>query len=226
MKGTLVNVAAIAIGSVAGLLLQKGIEEKYQKIVLQALGLAVLVIGFQMAQKSLNILIVILSLAIGALLGEWLDLDGKLNQFGAKLGAKFSGGDAGRFSEGFVTASLMYCVGAMAIVGALQDGLTGDSSTLYAKSLLDGVSSVVFSSTLGIGVLFSAASVFVYQGAITLMASAVSSWLSPEMIAEMTATGGVLIIAISINMLEITKIKIASLLPAILIALFIARFWV
>ena len=226
MKGTLVNVAAIAIGSVAGLLLQKGIEEKYQKIVLQALGLAVLVIGFQMAQKSLNILIVILSLAIGALLGEWLDLDGKLNQFGAKLGAKFSGGDAGRFSEGFVTASLMYCVGAMAIVGALQDGLTGDSSTLYAKSLLDGVSSVVFSSTLGIGVLFSAASVFVYQGAITLMASAVSSCLSPEMIAEMTATGGVLIIAISINMLEITKIKIASLLPAILIALFIARFWV
>ncbi len=226
MKGTLVNVAAIAIGSVAGLLLQKGIEEKYQKIVLQALGLAVLVIGFQMAEKSLNILIVILSLAIGALIGEWLDLDGKLNQFGAQLGAKFSSGDAGRFSEGFVTASLMYCVGAMAIVGALQDGLTGDSSTLYAKSLLDGVSSVVFSSTLGIGVLFSAASVFVYQGAITLMASVVSSWLSTEMIAEMTATGGVLIIAISINMLEITKIKIASLLPAILIALFIARFWV
>ena len=226
MKGTLVNVAAIAIGSVAGLLLQKGIEEKYQKIVLQALGLAVLVIGFQMAEKSLNILIVILSLAIGALIGEWLDLDGKLNQFGAQLGAKFSSGDAGRFSEGFVTASLMYCVGAMAIVGALQDGLTGDSSTLYAKSLLDGVSSVVFSSTLGIGVLFSAASVFVYQGAITLMASVVSSWLSNEMIAEMTATGGVLIIAISINMLEITKIKIASLLPAILIALFIARFWV
>ena len=226
MKGTLVNVAAIAVGSLVGLLLQKGIEEKYQKIVLQALGLAVLVIGFQMAQKSLNILIVILSLAIGALIGEWLDLDGKLNQFGAKLGAKFSGGDAGRFSEGFVTASLMYCVGAMAIVGALQDGLTGDSSTLYAKSLLDGVSSVVFSSTLGIGVLFSAASVFVYQGAITLMASVVSSWLSPEMIAEMTATGGVLIIAISVNMLEITKIKIASLLPAILIALLIARFWV
>ena len=226
MKGTLVNVAAIAIGSVAGLLLQKGIEEKYQKIVLQALGLAVLVIGFQMAEKSLNILIVILSLAIGALIGEWLDLDGKLNQFGAQLGAKFSSGDAGRFSEGFVTASLMYCVGAMAIVGALQDGLTGDSSTLYAKSLLDGVSSVVFSSTLGIGVLFSAASVFVYQGAITLMASVVSSWLSNEMIAEMTATGGVLIIAISINMLEITKIKIASLLPAILIALLIARFWV
>lgn len=226
MKGTLVNVAAIAIGSVAGLLLQKGIEEKYQKIVLQALGLAVLVIGFQMAEKSLNILIVILSLAIGALIGEWLDLDGKLNQFGAQLGAKFSSGDAGRFSEGFVTASLMYCVGAMAIVGALQDGLTGDSSTLYAKSLLDGVSSVVFSSTLGIGVLFSAASVFVYQGAITLMASVVSSWLSTEMIAEMTATGGVLIIAISINMLEITKIKIASLLPAILIALLIARFWV
>ena len=226
MKGTLVNVAAITIGSVVGLLLQKGIEEKYQKIVLQALGLAVLVIGFQMAEKSLNILIVILSLAIGALIGEYLDLDGKLNRFGGKLGAKFANGDAGRFSEGFVTASLMYCVGAMAIVGALQDGLTGDSSTLYAKSLLDGVSSVVFSSTLGIGVLFSAASVFIYQGVITLMASAVSAWLSPEMIAEMTATGGILIIAISINMLEIAKIKIASLLPAILIALLIARFWV
>ena len=226
MKGTLVNVAAIAAGSIVGLLLHKGIEERYQKIVLQALGLTVLVIGFQMAGKSLNILIVILSLAIGALIGEWLDLDGKLNQFGAKLGAKFSGGDADRFSEGFVTASLMYCVGAMAIVGALQDGLTGDSSTLYAKSLLDGVSSVVFSSTLGIGVLFSTVSVLAYQGAITLLAAVVSSWLSPAMIAEMTATGGVLIIAISLNMLEIVKIKIASLLPSILIALIIARFWV
>ena len=226
MKGTLVNTAAIAAGSIAGLLLQKGVAERYQKIVLQSLALAVIVIGVQMAGKSLNFLIVILSLAGGSLLGEWLDLDGRLNQLGDFLGGKLSRGSADRFSEGFVTASLMYCVGAMAIVGSLQDGLSGDSATLYAKSLLDGVSAVVFASTLGIGVLFSALSVLLYQGAITLLASVVSPWLSPAMIAELTAVGGVLIIAIGVNMLGVTKIKVASLLPAIVMALLIARLWI
>ena len=225
MKGTLVNSAAILVGAASGLLLQKGVAVRYQKSIMQALALSVLVIGFQMAGKSQNILIVILSLAIGTLLGEWLDLDGRINQFGVKLGERFAGGDADRFGDGFVTASLMYCVGAMAIVGALQDGLTGDSSTLYAKSLLDGTSAIVFASALGSGVLFSAISVFVYQGTITLLASVVSDWLSPAMIAEMTAVGGVLIIAIALNMLEIVKIRVACLLPSIIMALVLARFW-
>ena len=225
MKGTLVNSAAILVGAASGLLLQKGVAVRYQKSIMQALALSVLVIGFQMAGKSQNILIVILSLAIGTLLGEWLNLDGRINQFGVELGERFAGGDADRFGDGFVTASLMYCVGAMAIVGALQDGLTGDSSTLYAKSLLDGTSAIVFASALGSGVLFYAISVFVYQGTITLLASVVSDWLSPAMIAEMTAVGGILIIAIALNMLEIVKIRVACLLPSIIMALVLARFW-
>lgn len=226
MKGTLVNTAAIAGGSLLGLFLQKGVSERYQKIVMQSLALAVLVIGFQMAGKSINFLIVILSLAGGSLVGEWLELDERLNRLGTLLGKQLSVGSAARFSEGFVTASLVYCVGAMAIVGALQDGLTGDSATLYAKSLLDGVSAVVFASTLGVGVLFSAVSVLLYQGAITLLASVVSPWLSPAMIAELTGTGGVLIIAIGVNMLGVTKIKVASLLPAIVAAAVLAHIWV
>ncbi len=226
MKGTLVNAAAIAGGSLLGLLLQKGASERYQTIIMQALSLAVLVIGFQMAGKSSNFLIVILSLAIGAVLGEWLELDERLNQLGNWLGEKISSGNATRFSEGFVTASLVYCVGAMAIVGSLQEGLTGNSATLYAKSLLDGVGAVVFASTLGAGVLFSSVSVLLYQGTITLLASVVSPWLSQAMIAELTGTGGVLIIAIGVNMLGVAKIKVASLLPAILVAVMIAYAWV
>lgn len=214
MKGTIVNALVVLTGSVAGVILRQGIPEKYQQTVMQGLGLAVGLIGLDMALKTQNILIVIVSLILGGLCGEAIDIDQGLSRLGAwltqKLGSKY--GDAG---EGFVTASLVYCVGAMAVVGSIQDGLTGDASILYAKSMLDGVSSVVFASTMGIGVALSSVSIFLYQGAITILAGAFSSVLSEAVIREMSAVGGVLILGISLLMLEIKRIKIANLLPAI-----------
>ncbi|QJW46711.1 DUF554 domain-containing protein [bacterium BFN5] len=224
MKGTLVNAAAVLSGSVVGLLLKQGMPERYQHTIMQGLALAVGVIGLQMAFKTQNMLIVILSIVMGAIIGEALNLDVLLTKFGNWLTAKL-GSQYGNVGEGFVTASLVYCVGAMAVVGSIQDGLTGDASTLYAKSMLDGVSAVVFASTLGIGVALSSISVIVYQGSITLLAGAFSSLLTEQIITELTAVGGVLIIAISILMLEVKKIKVANLLPAIPAAVIITALW-
>lgn len=228
MKGTLVNVAAVVVGSGLGLVLKRGIPEKYQNTIMHGMALAVGVIGLQMAFKTENILIVILGLAAGAIIGEALNIDGGLNQVGDWLSDKLGGkGKPGQsnIGHGFVTASLVYCIGAMAVVGAIQDGLTGDTSTLYAKSLLDGITSVVFASSMGIGVTFSSLSILVYQGSITLLAGFFSSVLSDRVITELTATGGILIVGVSILMLEIKKIKLANLLPAIPAAAAIAYFW-
>lgn len=224
MKGTLVNAAAILSGSVVGLLLKRGMPERYQHTIMQGLALAVGVIGLQMAFKTQNMLIVILSIVIGAIIGEALNIDDLLTKLGNWLTAKL-GSQYGNVGEGFVTASLVYCVGAMAVVGSIQDGLTGDASTLYAKSMLDGVSAVVFASTLGIGVALSSVSVIAYQGTITLLAGAFSTLLTEQIITELTAVGGVLIIGISILMLDVKKIKVANLLPAIPAAVVITALW-
>jgi hypothetical protein len=224
MKGTLVNAATVVVGSLTGLALRSGIPEKYQQTVMHGLALSVGLIGLQMAFKTQNILIVIISVIIGALIGEALDIDKGLSTLGGwitiKLGARY--GDVG---QGFVTASLVYCVGAMAILGSIQDGLTGDATTLYAKAMLDGISSVVFASTLGIGVLLSSLSILIYQGSITLLAGVFSTVLSENVIREMTAVGGLLLLGISMMMLEIKTIKVANLLPAIPAAAIIAAFW-
>lgn len=224
MKGTLVNAAAIAGGSLLGLWIKQGIPEKYQQTVMQGLGLTTLIIGVQMAFKSQNILIVILSLVIGGLFGEWLAIDRRLQAFGEWLTTRL-GSRHGNAGDGFITASLVYCVGAMAIVGPIQDGLTGDAATLYAKSMLDGVSAVVFASTMGIGVALSAISVLLYQGAITLLAGQASGLFSEAVVREMTAVGGTLILAIALLILEIKKINVANLLPAIPAAAVIALLW-
>ncbi|MEG6584422.1 DUF554 domain-containing protein [Dendrosporobacter sp. 1207_IL3150] len=224
MKGTLVNSAAVLAGSAVGLLLKSGLPVRYQQTIMQGLALAVGIIGLQMAFKTQNILIVILSLVMGAVIGELIDIDSLLNRIGNWLTVKL-GTTYGNVGEGFVTASLVYCVGAMAVVGSIQDGLTGDSSTLYAKSMLDGISAIVFASTLGIGVALSSVSIFLYQGTITLLAGTFTTLLSTAMITELTATGGILIIAISILMLEIKKIKVANLLPAIPAAAIITALW-
>lgn len=211
------NVAGIIGGSFIGLLLKKNVPVKYQQTVMQGLALSVGLIGLQMALKTENILVIIISIVIGGVIGEFLDIDKYLNHIGewltARMGKKY--GNAG---EGFITGSLVFCVGAMAIVGSIQDGLTGDASTLYAKAMLDTVASVVFASGMGIGVALSSISVLVYQGAITLLASCLSSYISDGMIKEMTAVGGLLIIGISLLMLEIKTIKVANLLPAVPIA--------
>ncbi|WP_371365032.1 putative membrane protein YdfK [Sporomusa rhizae] len=228
MKGTLVNAAAVLVGSGVGLVLKSGIPEKYQNTIMHGMALAVGAIGLQMAFKTQNILVVILGIAIGAIIGEALNIDGGLNRIGLWLSNKMGGQTEDRknnIGRAFVTTSLIYCIGAMAVVGAIQDGIAGDTSTLYAKSLLDGITSVVFTSSMGLGVAFSSISILLYQGSITLLAGFFSTVLSNKVIAELTATGGILIIGVSILMLEIKQIKLANLLPAIPAAAVIAYFW-
>ena len=224
MKGTLVNAAVVLLGSGVGLALRSGFAERYQKTVMQGLGLAVLIIGLEMALKTKNVLIVILSLVLGGLAGEWCNIDDKLNKFGAWLSEQTKGkyGDIG---QGFVAASLIYCVGAMAIVGAIQDGLAGDATTLYAKSMLDGISSIVLTSALGAGVALSSVSILIYQGSVSLLASQLSPLLGEAVIREMTSVGGVLIVGIALSMLEIKSVKVANLLPAIFFAAVTATYW-
>lgn len=221
MKGTIANTVAVVLGTSLGLLLQKGIPERFKTTIMQGLSLAIFLIGVQMALKTGNILIVIGSLVIGGLIGEALKLDRMLEKMGQWFEKRLST-STGSISEGFVTSSLVYCVGSMAVVGAIQDGLTGNAEVLYAKSMLDGIASVIFSSTLGFGVMLSAVSVFIYQGTITLLAGYAGTLMTPAAIAEMTATGGLLIVAIAANMLEVVAIKVVNLLPAVFVSIILA----
>ncbi len=214
LLGTIVNTLSIIVGSLIGLLFKGNIPEKYSKTIMHAIGLAVVLIGIKAAIQTDAILMVIISLAVGSFIGELIRIEDRLEQFGNWIGRRLSGDSAG-ISKGFVTASLLYCVGAMAIVGSLESGLTGNHQTLFAKSILDGIGSIIFASTLGIGVLFSAISVFVYQGLITMTASWIKPLLLPEVVSQMSAVGGLLIFAIGISLLEIKKIKIGNMLPAI-----------
>jgi uncharacterized protein len=218
MLGTIVNTIAILLGGILGLLFRKGISDRFKTTVMQSLGLAVFMIGLAGALRSENILLLIFSMVVGSLIGEALKVEDNLNRLGKWIETK-SGQGEGQVARGFVAASLIFCVGAMAIVGALESGLTGNHEILYAKSLLDGVSSIIFASTLGIGVLFSAASVFVYQGAITLAAGALASVLLDAVILEMAAIGGLLIMGIATNILEFKRIPVGNMLPAIFIPL-------
>ncbi len=217
MKGTIVNCVTIAVGCGLGLLLKSKISPKYQETIMQGLGLSVLLIGLTMAIKTQNVLIVTISMIIGAVIGELIDIDGKLNRAGEGLSARFQS-SGGMIGKAFVTSSLVYCIGAMAIIGALQDGLTGDASTLYAKAMLDGTAAVIFTATLGIGVILSIIPVLIYQGSITLLATWLAPLLTDAVICEVTAVGGLLIVGIGLSLLKICQIKIANLLPSVLVA--------
>ena len=218
--GTLVNGILIVVGTLLGKLFTR-ISEEMKNAVLKIIGLAVIVLGLQMGFKSENYLIVILSLVFGTVIGEFLDLEGKLNKLGLWLESKIGSKGQGSISEGFVTATLIFVIGAMAIIGALDSGIRGDHDVLYTKAILDGFTSIILSTTLGIGVLFSAIPVFLYQGTIALFATQIDrivpQVLMDNFIVEMTATGGVMILAIGLNMAGITKIRVANLLPGILI---------
>ena len=218
MLGTIVNTLAIIAGSLIGLLFRKSISEAYSRTIMHAVGLAVVLIGIKTALKTDAIMVVVLSLAIGSVLGELLCIEDRLEGLGNWVGSRLSK-DSQDISKGFVSASLLFCVGALAIVGSLESGLSGNHQTLYAKSILDLLGSIFFASTLGIGVLFSAVSVFIYQGFITVTASFLRQFLVPEVVSQMSAVGGLLILAIGIGLLEIKKIKIGNMLPAILIPL-------
>ena len=214
MFGTIVNVAAIIAGSFAGLMFRDGIPDKYNKTIMQTVSLAVLVIGIKSALKSDELLIIIISLAIGSLLGEMMRIEDGLAYIGKALERRFSHGDGG-FLSGFIGATLIFCVGSMAIVGSLESGLTGNHQTLFAKSALDGITSIILGSSFGIGVMFSSVPLLLYQGTITMMAVFVRPFLLPEIVTQMSAVGGVLIMAIGINLLGLIKIRIGSMLPAI-----------
>lgn len=218
MLGSLVNFIAIICGGLFGLLAGKAFPEKLKKTVIQGIGLSVIVIGLQMALKTNNIIIVILSLVLGGLIGEKIDIENRLNNLGRCLEKLLPGKAEGQIAKTFVTTSLIYCVGAMAIVGALEDGLEGNHDILFAKAVLDGITAVVFSSSMGIGVVFAAFPVLLYQGAITLFAGGLQGILAGPVVTEMSATGGLLIFGIGINLLGIKEIRVGNLLPGIFIA--------
>ncbi|BBO68810.1 membrane protein [Desulfosarcina alkanivorans] len=219
MIGTLVNAAAIMAGGTLGLLLKKGIKERYKATLMQAISLSVVLIGIRSALKATDLLGIIICMAIGSLLGEAMRIEGRLEALGDYAQKHIGRSANGGFSKGFVTASLVFCVGSMAIVGALESGLAGNHDTLFAKSLLDGITSVVFASTFGSGVLFSAVPVLVYQGAITAGASLLKPFLTGDVIAQMSGVGGLLIAAIGLNMLKVARIRIGNMLPAIFLPL-------
>ncbi|MBQ3242130.1 MAG: DUF554 domain-containing protein [Oscillospiraceae bacterium] len=226
MLGTWVNVATVLLGGTIGLLIKKGLSDKMSDALMKGLALCTLTIGISGALKGQDTLKLILSMVAGTLIGEALDLDGKVHRLGDWVEKRFSKG-TGKTSiaEGFVTASLLFCVGAMTIVGSLQSGLTGDHTMLFTKSLLDFVSSMIFASSLGVGVLFSAAFVLAFQGSITLLAGVVSPFLGELAIAEMTCVGSVLIIGLGLNMLGLTKLKIMNHLPAIFLPILLCMFF-
>ncbi|MGM0421297.1 MAG: DUF554 domain-containing protein [Bacillota bacterium] len=226
MLGTFVNVIAIIGGSFLGIIFRSSFTENIQKIVMQGIALAVIYIGLDMAfliDSSNSLLIVIFSLVLGGICGELLKIEFRLNKFGEKIKSKFQN-QSDLFVQGFVQASLVYCVGAMAIMGAIQEGIQGDPSLLFTKSMLDGITAIAFASTAGLGVMFSALPVLIYQGAITLFASQVEQFLTPPVINQLTATGGLLITGIGLNLLEVAKIKVGNLLPAILVAVILSFF--
>jgi uncharacterized protein len=220
LLGTLVNGLLIVIGTLLGKLLHR-IPESMKGTVMYAIGLAVIVLGLQMGFKSENFLIVILSLVLGAVLGEWLGLEDKLNAVGNWLERKIGSNGQGSISQGFVTATLIFVIGAMAIIGALDSGIRGDHDVLYTKSIIDGFTALILTTTLGIGVIFSAVPVVLYEGLIALFATQIDRFvpqaLMDQFILEMTAAGGVMIFAIGLNLTGLTKIRVANLLPGILV---------
>ncbi len=216
MIGVIANTIAVLIGSAIGLLLKRGIPEKVSGAVMHAIGLCTVYIGISGALGGKNTLVLILSMALGTLLGAWIDIDTRFTGAVEKLEARFRRGDGKTsIAEGFIAASLLFCVGAMTIVGSLQAGLSGDNSMLFTKSVLDLISSFVFAASLGVGVVFAAGFVFVFQGAIVLAAQFAAPLLSEAVIAEMTCAGSVIIVALGLNLLGITKLKIMNFLPAI-----------
>ncbi|MFR0045854.1 MAG: DUF554 domain-containing protein [Clostridium butyricum] len=227
MLGTIVNALAVIGGCIIGLIVKEKLTEKMSNTIMSGLALCVLYIGISGALKGQDTLIIIICIAVGALVGEIIDIDKRLNNLGNfienKINLKKKNKDSEKISisEGFVTSSLLFCVGAMAVVGSLESGLQGNHSTLFAKSILDGVSSIIFASSLGIGVMLSSVAILVYQGSITLLAGCLSSVLTDTVIGNMSAIGSILIMGLGTNMIGASKIKVANLLPAIFLPIII-----
>lgn len=222
MTGTLLNIAAILAGSLLGLTFGARIPAKLKETVIAGMGIFIAAMGIQMFLNTENSLIVLGALLLGTLLGEWWRIEDGIHKLGEFLEQKFSREEddgSNKFVRGFLTASLLFCIGPIAVLGSIQDGLTGDYSLLAVKSVLDGFASIAFASTLGIGVAFSSLILLVYQGGISLLAAQLDALVTASMMNELTATGGILLIAIGVsNLLEIKKIRAGNMLPALLVA--------
>jgi uncharacterized membrane protein YqgA involved in biofilm formation len=228
MTGTIINVVTVIAGGTLGTMLGERLPSRIRHIVMQGVGLVTLVVGMSMAITSKNFLLVLLSIVTGGILGEWWELEERLDRAGKWLEAKASRFPflaRGEFTKGFVTASLVFCVGPMAILGSIQDGLSGDYTLLAIKSVLDGFACLAFAASMGMGATFSAITVLAYQGILTLGASLFQNILTDAMITEMTATGGVMILGIGLLLLEIKRVRVANFLPALAIVPLLVALW-
>ena len=222
--GTLINAGAIILGSLLGLLLGNRFSDRYRTLVYHSIGLCVLVIGLHMALSFTNILVLVFSMLCGALTGQLVRLDDRLTAAGNALKHRLGSRDA-RFTDGFVTASLLFCIGSMAILGSIDEGIRGDRTILLTKSILDGFICIPLASTYGIGVLFSFLSILLYQGSITLLAGQAQSLFTEPIIAQLTSTGGLLIMGIGINLLELKTINVTNMLPSLIFAVLFTVFF-
>lgn len=220
MIATVINALAVVLGSIIGLILRKGIKERYQNIIFAASGMTSITIGIQMALKTTHLLAFAIALILGGLLGTWLNVEGAVMGLGERLKKRFDKKSEGStFAIGFLNASVLYCSGAMAIVGSFKAGTEGDYSILLTKSVLDGFMSIIFAGAMGPGVAFSALSILVYQGILTLISVWVKPFVTDIMLAELTGIGGALVIMIGLGLLDIKKFKTGDFLPALIITI-------
>ncbi len=224
MNGTLINAVAVILGGSIGLLVHKNLPRSLVKIAFQGIGLFTLFLGFLMASEASNFVIMIFSIVIGGVIGELIKLDELLDRSGELIKTRL-GSREDKFVDGFVTSTLLFCVGSMSILGAIEEGLGGEPNLLLAKSLLDGLSSIALASSMGVGVLVSVVPMIIYQGGISIFAGWVDSFLTEIMISEMTGVGGLLLIGLGLTLLEIKKIKVINMLPSLFIALLLAYFF-
>lgn len=223
--GAIVNSIVVVITSLIGLLIGQRIPEKMNRAIMQGIGLVVITIGISGAVNGVNTLVLILSMVIGIVIGEGLDIHQRINLFIEKATKRLSGDkDQSEFTQAFMTATMLFCIGSMAIVGSLESGLTGDNATLYTKSVIDGISAVLFSSSLGIGVLFASIPLLLYQGSLIIFAQLLAPILSDAVILEMTTVGSVLLIGMGLNMLDITDFKMMNFIPAIFLPILLMLF--
>lgn len=229
LYGTIVNVIGVLGGGLVGLfihkLMNKGIPTRYSDRIMQGIGLCTIYIAAGSLLDGSKTLVTVLSMVLGAVIGELLDLDGRITRIGQKLEAKFGGSGQGSFVQGFLSATLLFCVGTMAILGSLDAGLRNDHATLLAKSVIDTISACIFASTLGLGVLFSAVPLFLYQGGITLLSSVVGPYLTEGVIAEMNTVGSLLLLGLSLDLLGIKKLKLMNYIPAIFLPILLYQFF-
>lgn len=220
LSGAIANSLGVFAGGIIGMFMKKGLPKRFGDTIMHALGLFTLGLGIVFFMESKEIMVLIFSLVLGTIIGELIDIEKRLEKLGSSLQSRFKGA-GGRFSEGFVTASLLFCVGSMAIMGSLQSGLSGNHEVLYAKTVMDTVSAIIFAAAMGFGVALSAVPLLIYQGSLTLAASVVAPYLSDAVISEMTAVGGVLLIGLALSILDIKKIRVGNMLPGIFLPIVI-----